>query len=38
MRKRLTLSSGKNRYAQMTENRATDPKIQPIFTPMLGSK
>lgn len=35
---KLTFSSGKKRKDHTTANAATEPKIQPIFTPMLGKR
>ncbi len=32
----LTLSSGKKKKPQTTQNAATDPKIQPMLTPIDG--
>lgn len=37
-RMQQTLSSGKKRKLQMTEKAATEPKIQPILTPIEGSR
>jgi len=33
---KLTLSSGMKSIPQGTHKRATEPKIQPMLTPMLG--